>query len=64
MGGTPSRGPGGGSFLPVPALGFLGVPGLVATSLQLLPPLHVASALCLLLFLCLPLMKTLVTGLR
>lgn len=64
VGSAPSGGPGGGSFLPVPALGALGVPGLVAASLQPPPPLHMASALCLLLSLCVPLTRTLVTGLR
>lgn len=63
-GGAPSGGSGGRSFLLVLASRARGIPGLVAASLPPLPPLHVASPMYLLLSLCLPLMRTLVTGLR
>ncbi|XP_068394723.1 uncharacterized protein C1orf159 homolog isoform X4 [Eschrichtius robustus] len=50
----------GGSFLPLPASGAPGVPGLVAASLQPLPHLQLASPLCV----SLPLTRPLVAGFR
>ena len=50
----------GGSFLPLPASGAPGIPGLVAASLQPLPHLQLASPLCV----SLPLTRPLVAGFR
>lgn len=47
QGGTPSRGPRGESFLPLPAAGGSSVPGLLAAGTRVCLRLHMPSSLCL-----------------